>query len=723
MSANGTFSIGPGLNELPRGGYVVSTSSGLIQFGAPPETIKDTMVLPEKVPRIFILPDQMFSIEKGIAVAELEFPIYYNHFLCQKKTYILGTQEQYEQLLVVLRESVFGPERIDLAGEYPNGDKSEGFPDIQAEIDFFRADRKLDDLIHFGVFKKNRIQINNVSIERVDKKGFLVYDEDKLVAEFPLTIDYRFKHDVGARLPEPFEAPEFGITCLGPSHGFDPKDNTSGFIIWVNGRGIMIDPPVNSTEWLRSSNVNPKLIDHIILTHTHADHDAGTFQKILEEFPVTIHTTETIMNSFIRKYTALTKMSESQLHNLFNFRPVMIDTPLYIEGARFMYHYTLHSIPTIGFRMHYQNQTFLYTSDHLNDPATLEKMNGLGLFPESRHKFLQSFPWHYNIIYHEAGIPPLHTPIAYLASLPEEIQKKITVYHIARKDFPETSHLNMAKFGIENTLYPEITASKYVDAIKILDVLNHVDLFRDFSITKAREILMVIKETNYKRGDYIIRKDTPGDTFFIIVSGNVTVAGIDSNIKKTYGKYEYFGEGSIITGETRSADIIAETDVYALIIERAAFLHLISGSQLEKELRKLINARKSNSWDVLSKSSIFGAMTSHQKTQIESLMKLTKIKEGTNLIEVNKPMDMGYILISGEVHLVKNDEVKYTFMPGDFIGDIFGLLKNVKSTFTARAISEAEIYMIDHEDMAGFIQKNPAIYMRLVRFHEEIVED
>ena len=111
----------------------------------------------------------------------------------------------------------------------------------------------------------------------------------------------------GPDFPNRYEAPEFGVTCLGPSHGFDPKDNTSGFIIWVNRRGIMVDPPVNSTEWLRSANVNPKLIDHIILTHTHADHDAGTFQKILEEFPVTIHTTETVMDSFIRKYTATDK--------------------------------------------------------------------------------------------------------------------------------------------------------------------------------------------------------------------------------------------------------------------------------------------------------------------------------------------------------------------------------------------------------------------------------
>jgi CRP-like cAMP-binding protein len=719
--ADDTFKINPGLNNLPRGGYVVPTSSGLVQFGSPPETIKDTMVLPEKVPRIFVLPDQMFSIEKGIAVAELEFPIYYNHFLCQKKTYILCTQEQYEQLIVVLNESVFGPENIDLSGEYPDGINSIGFPDITREMKFFRGTRVLDDLVQFGIFKRNRIHINNVIIEKIDKKGFEVYDEGKLIAEVPLNIEYHVKHDIGAGLPEPFEAPEYGITCLGPSHGFDPTNNTSGFIIWVNGRGIMVDPPVNSTEWLRSSNVNPKLIDHIILTHTHADHDAGTFQKILEEFPVTIHTSQTIMASFIRKYSAMTKMTQKQLYNLFKFNPVMIDTPMYIEGAKFTYHYTLHSIPTIGFRMQYQNQSFVYTSDHLNDPVTLEKINNLEIFPESRYQFLTNFPWHFNVIYHEAGIPPLHTPVSYLASLPEDIQKKITVYHIAKKDFPTESSLTMATFGIENTLYPEIIPSKNSEAIKLLDVLNHVDLFRDFSITKAREILMVLVEVHYKRGEYIIHKNTPGDTFFIIVSGNVTVSGIDTDIKKTYGKYEYFGEGSIITGETRSADIIAETDVYALTIERSAFLHLIKGTTLEKDLRKLIDSRKTNSWDVLSKSDIFGAMTSHQKTQIESLMKAAKIRPNSILIEENMPISRGYILISGTVQMIKNKSVVYEFHPGDFIGDIYGLLNDTLASFSAHTMTDVELYSVEHDDMISFIQKNPGIYMRMIKFHEEIV--
>jgi hypothetical protein len=82
------------VTSLPRGGYLVDTPIGYIQFGAPPETIKDTMSLPESVPQIFVLPYSLFNWDKGISLAELEFPIYYNYFIKKKKTYVICKKTQ-----------------------------------------------------------------------------------------------------------------------------------------------------------------------------------------------------------------------------------------------------------------------------------------------------------------------------------------------------------------------------------------------------------------------------------------------------------------------------------------------------------------------------------------------------------------------------------------------------------------------------------------------------
>ncbi len=702
------------INYLPRGGILVTTSAGYVQLGAPPETIKDTMALPDKVPQIFIIPGKMFSIEKGIAVAELEFPVYFNHFLMKRKTLIIGTAEQAERITKVLQESVFGPTEIEIAGEFPEGEQSEGFPNLKAEIDFFRGDRKLEDLIEFGIFDINgEYRRGDLIIHHHPKEGFSLFDKGKKIADLPLEINYNIKYDIGQRLENPYEPPEYGITCLGPSHGFDPVDNTSGFILWLNHRGIMIDPPVNSTEWLSRSNVNPKLISHVILTHCHADHDAGTFQKILEEGSITIHTTQTIMESFIRKYEALTGLPRRELYTLFSFSPVTIDQPVYFEGAEFNFYYSVHSIPAIGFKLIFRNQSFIYTSDHLNHPETFAMMREKGVFTDARYEMVMNFPWDYKVIYHEAGIPPLHTPVSFLASLPEEIQEKITVYHIARKDFPENSKLKLAKFGIENTLYPEIRVPLYPRAIQILDVLNHVDLFQDFPLSKAREFLSIVEEKHYAAGEKIIEKGTPGESLYIIVSGVVRVEGVGAETAKRYGIYEYFGEASLVTGELRSADVFAETEVEVLTIEKTAFHHFINGTNLEIFLRKLHEIRQSNSWNVLNRSPVFSAMTSHQKTQLEIIMEQETHSAGTLLVQQGQSGSDAYILVSGGLSVPGNQDK--TYKSGDFVGDLFSIMKGGAAPFSVVAHTEVEVYRLFRDKFVPFVKKNPGVYMRLLR--------
>ena len=72
------------------------------------------------------------------------------------------------------------------------------------------------------------------------------------------------------------------MTVLGCSHGFDPKGSVSGYIFWINGLGVMLDPPPFTTLLLRKHGIPSRLVRWVIISHNHADHDAGTFQKLLE---------------------------------------------------------------------------------------------------------------------------------------------------------------------------------------------------------------------------------------------------------------------------------------------------------------------------------------------------------------------------------------------------------------------------------------------------------
>ncbi|MCB1317764.1 MAG: cAMP/cGMP-dependent 3',5'-cyclic-AMP/GMP phosphodiesterase, partial [Leptospiraceae bacterium] len=197
---------------LPRGGYLVETSAGYIQFGSPAETIKDTMFLPLGTPQIFVLPNKFFHTRKGITVAELEFPIYWNFFFRKKKTYIVCTREQRDQFTIVLKESLFGPDELDLSSEYVEGENAFGFPDMKAEIVHFMGGRGLDDHVRFVLFnEENQVRINNITISKNEDSFQLIDSKWERQTDVPGEIGFNIIYDTGARLPEPFEPPLLGI--------------------------------------------------------------------------------------------------------------------------------------------------------------------------------------------------------------------------------------------------------------------------------------------------------------------------------------------------------------------------------------------------------------------------------------------------------------------------------------------------------------------------------
>lgn len=130
----------------------------------------------------------------------------------------------------------------------------------------------------------------------------------------------------------------------------------------------------------------------------------------------------------------------------------------------------------------------------MNEPEIIKRLHNDGVIAKPRMEQLLNFPWHYDLIYHESGIPPLHTPVSYLNSLPAETQKRITVYHIAEKDFPKDTDLKLAKFGIGETIYPDIEKYEFEDSYRILDVFSRIDVFKDLPFEKIKDLLLVTKK-------------------------------------------------------------------------------------------------------------------------------------------------------------------------------------------------------------------------------------
>lgn len=254
-----------------------------------------------------------------------------------------------------------------------------------------------------------------------------------------------------AVIPPTFHPPSFGVTVLGNSHGFDKNGSTSGYVLWINGRGIMIDPPPYSSSTLEREGIRPQMIVAIIITHCHADHDAGAFQKVLTGSRVAMITTPTIYKSFIRKYAALSGLSQTLLRHSHRHRPAIIGQALKFQGAKFHFSYTLHTIPCIAFKVEWRGRSMVFTGDHLNSPPLIGTLEEKGVLSRGRANSLKDIPLlECDLLLHEAGAPPIHTPISVLQELPEKVRERLYIVHTSA--LPPDCGLRVAPTGTANTI-------------------------------------------------------------------------------------------------------------------------------------------------------------------------------------------------------------------------------------------------------------------------------
>ncbi|DAZ95077.1 TPA: hypothetical protein N0F65_002971 [Lagenidium giganteum] len=661
--------------KLPRGGVVVSTSIGPVQMGMPPETIKDSMKLGLPVPRHYIVPSEPFTktlgANMGVNVAEFEFPAYCNFFFKRQCVNLIVTSQDVEKRIrQVFQETLFGPATLDLRLDFPHSTPPSMYPDLKKELEYFRKFGDtlitLDMLLKFTHFNELGeawiVQNDQKVLVKKEDRAFVIIDGHKSVTLAD-----------GVELPPPpaldtihdsFYPPAFGVTVLGSSHGFDPHGKTSGYVLWINHRGIMIDPPPFSSSILIANNIPALMIDGVILTHCHADHDAGTFQKILQEGRVSLITTNTIYRSFLRKYSALSGFEEDFLKRVLDYRYVRINDPTTIRGAEFRFFYSLHSIPCVGFEVRYGDKRIVFSGDHLNDVDRINQLHKDGVLSKHRCEELLNFPWHCDAILHEAGVPPIHTPLKTLMNLDENIRKRVYVVHTAAKDVPPESGLRGAPEGVHNTITLDTKLPENSGALEILDLVRKIDLFAELTLNNAYEILQMARKVNYPKGCVVKEAGDVGDTFYIIIVGEAQalyrpdIAGSHSppshsshspekighsqsrssinrkrvsmlSLSKKFIPGDYFDLQNLLTPNwILPYQMVAVTKLSLLEFNAVDFNWFLRRTSAYARIQKLSESRLNFSYDIIEANQVFRKLTPSQRTMLEIVLNQKEVKAG-----------------------------------------------------------------------------------------------
>jgi CRP-like cAMP-binding protein len=116
------------------------------------------------------------------------------------------------------------------------------------------------------------------------------------------------------------------------------------------------------------------------------------------------------------------------------------------------------------------------------------------------------------------------------------------------------------------------------DSERRVKALARIEFFRDLSDTELEELAASMHRAPFAPGEVLTHQGAEAHHLYIVDRGRVSVRirqGEREREVSTLGDIEFFGERSLLTGERRSATVVALTDVECYRLDADAFRGLL----------------------------------------------------------------------------------------------------------------------------------------------------
>lgn len=143
-----------------------------------------------------------------------------------------------------------------------------------------------------------------------------------------------------------------------------------------------------------------------------------------------------------------------------------------------------------------------------------------------------------------------------------------------------------------------------------MEYLKQIPLFSQLDNESLKKIESIIEELTVEKDKFLFYENDPGDAFYIIKEGRVSVLKNQSDGTRklivTLGKGDFFGELALINGECRNATIKCDTDCKFLVISKEKFdvllrINLSISVQIIKVITKRLKEESENKKKIESK--------------------------------------------------------------------------------------------------------------------------
>ncbi|MCW5828584.1 MAG: cyclic nucleotide-binding domain-containing protein [Deltaproteobacteria bacterium] len=262
------------------------------------------------------------------------------------------------------------------------------------------------------------------------------------------------------------------------------------------------------------------------------------------------------------------------------------------------------------------------------------------------------------------------------------------------------------------------------------EALPEVPLFSDLPPEEFKALIEKCHFRQFKAKTRIIQEGDPGDSFYVLVSGEVLVyrTGEDGKSRKLATIKEgkegsFFGEFAVLTNSERKASIGALTDVEVLEINKADLDEL--GAKHPKIMEVLWDFYKKRILaNLLLQSPLFQPLSIDDRRSLVSKFTMEKRPKGTVVLKEGTDGDGLYLIQWGEVEIFINDpsgngEVTISNLSeGSFFGE-YSLVKRTVCSASVRTLTDSIFLKLPKAAFNEMIMTHPQILEVIMSFVEQ----
>ncbi len=555
---------------------------------------------------------------------------------------------------------------------------------LKNEIELFSLARDdeqavfLDQLVDFKIFDKNKAvhverpkdRRQKLKIVQSQPSLFEVYKKNKLTCVIDMTaLDLPAKPDGINSIQKPF----VGATFLGVGSGFTHKRRNSSTLVWMEGKGILIDAFSDHSEILLGYGITESDISCMVLTHVHSDHDSGFIEKILSGQRLKIISTRIIFESFLRKIEAITCFPKEVLESFIEFIDLAPHKKTRLPGFERTWitlDYSLHSIPSVRLVISYVDEkgketSISHSGDTKYDRQLIDNWYHKGVYSRTRRDHILGFIWDSDMIIHEVGGGSLHTEFSALTDLDDSLTKKMILVH-QNKDPLKHPKFRFAHDGQTETLIKAKKVQKRLGVDDIKDII----LFKDLTPRQLKKMFDQSEIKKVKADKVIFYQNDLGDSFYALLDGFAEII-IDGKSLAIYEKGMFFGELAVSTKNPRRRATVKTMTPSTLLKIPNRFYREFNLPEIQDEFYML-----GNFFNNVIDPRLDEAISSDLVASL-GFGKIVHWNKHETIFPIRGGGKEIYIILSGQVEILNNKEKQIALLSE---GEILGKPSNMKNT-------------------------------------------